>query len=228
MLQWWQDLTFLHWPLEREHLQQLLPGNLDVDTFDGAAWIGLVAFRLTVRAPGVPKVPWASAFPEINLRTYVRGPDGRAGIWFLSLEAPRLGAVVAARAWYQLPYLWAAIEMTKREDSVTYTSRRRWPALARPRVSIDVKVGKAIAAEVSDLERFLIGRWRLYSPRSGGLVATQVEHGPWPLHEARLIRLDEELTSTAGLPRPDGEPLVHFSPGVATRFAGRQWLGPRG
>ncbi len=80
MLQWWQDLTFLHWPLEREHLQQLLPGNLDVDTFDGAAWIGLVAFRLTVRAPGVPKVPWASAFPEINLRTYVRGPDGRAGI----------------------------------------------------------------------------------------------------------------------------------------------------
>ena len=111
MLQTWETLAFLHWDYDPGDVQRLLPAGLDVDTADGRAWVGLIPFRLTIRAPGLPPVPWVSRFSEINVRTYVRGPDGRAGIFFFSLEASRLGAVVAARWWYQLPYMWAAMRI---------------------------------------------------------------------------------------------------------------------
>src|SRR5947208_12400272 len=83
MVQRWALLTFLHWPLPPDRVACLLPAGLELDVFEGSAWVGLIPFRLTVRAPRMPAVPWASTTPEINLRTYVRGADGRVGIWFL-------------------------------------------------------------------------------------------------------------------------------------------------
>src|SRR6266536_756176 len=92
MLQHWRRLTFLHWPYPPPAVQALLPPGLEVETFDGAAWVGLVPVLMDgVRPPGVPPLPWASRFPETNVRTYALGPDGRGAIWFLSLDAARLG-----------------------------------------------------------------------------------------------------------------------------------------
>ena len=105
MYQNWESLTFLHRPLPPEVVRRLLPQGLELDTYDGAAWIGLTPFLLTgLRPPRVSALPWISRFPEMNVRTYVRGPDGERGIWFFSLEADRLAAVVGARLSYGLPY----------------------------------------------------------------------------------------------------------------------------
>ena len=41
-------------------------------------------------------LPWVSAFPELNVRTYVHR-DGVPGVWFLSLEASNPFAVAGAR-----------------------------------------------------------------------------------------------------------------------------------
>jgi uncharacterized protein YqjF (DUF2071 family) len=222
MVQLWESLAFLHWPYESTDVQRLLPRRLSVDTFDGMAWVGLVPFRLTVRAPLLPRAPWATRFPEINVRTYVRGPDGRRGIFFLSLEAARLGAVMAARRWYRLPYMWARMGIEASGDEVRYRSLRRWPGFRWPSTDIRVKVGDAIdPAAVSALERFLVARWRLYTPTPTGLTATQVEHGPWPLRKARVVSCRDELLCAAGLPEPSGVALAHFSPGVRARFARR-------
>ena len=49
-----------------------------------------------VATPGGQQVPWASRFCETNVRTYVRDRQGRAGIWFFSLEATSRQAVEAA------------------------------------------------------------------------------------------------------------------------------------
>jgi uncharacterized protein len=222
MVQKWETLAFVHWAYDADDVQRLLPAGLAVDTFDGRAWVGLIPFRLTIRPPLLPRAPWASRFPEINVRTYVRGPDGRAGIFFLSLEASRLGAVVAARRWYRLPYMWAHIEIDASGDMVRYRSTRRWPGFRWPRTDIHIEVGAPIdAAEVTPLQRFLVARWRLYTPSPGGLVATQVEHPPWPLQDARVIECTDELLCAAGLPQPEGRPLAYFSAGVQARFARR-------
>jgi uncharacterized protein YqjF (DUF2071 family) len=46
----WERLTFLRWPYEPTAVQHLLPGGLTVDTFGGAAWVGLVSSSYRCRS----------------------------------------------------------------------------------------------------------------------------------------------------------------------------------
>ena len=224
MRQRWERLTFLHWPFEPGDVQRLLPAGLTAETFDGAAWVGLVPFFMRVATAGGRRVPWVSNFCETNVRTYVRDGEGRSGIWFFSLDAARLGAVVIARTTpYRLPYFWASMRLGARGSQVTYLSRRRWPgpgpvtsAVTSPVTSrVRIAVGDPIPAEaVSEREHFLTARWLLFSLPGGRPVSARARHQPWPLHRATAEVLDDGLIPAAGLPAPPGAPLVHYSPGV--------------
>ena len=121
MFQRWRWLTFLHWRYESNIIRSLLPRQLELDNWDGAAWIGLTPFLLTgLRLPRGPSLPWLSQFPETNVRTYVRGPKGERGVWFFTLEAGRLAAVLGARALYCLPYRWADMRISRSDRIVEY------------------------------------------------------------------------------------------------------------
>ncbi|HLL69598.1 MAG TPA: DUF2071 domain-containing protein [Micromonosporaceae bacterium] len=220
MIHRWEQMTFLHWRYPVDVVAPLVPDRLRVQTFDGSAWIGLLPFVMRrVRPPGVPPLPWLSYFPETNLRTYVTGPDGGSGIFFFSLDATRLPAVLAARASLGLPYFWSGASVRVRGGALVYRGRRRWPGPAGAGYDARVRVGPAIAEpELGPLDHFLTARHRLYSAHAGQLVAVNAEHPPWPLHRARVEHLRQDLTAAAGLPAPDGDPLVHASPGVRVRI----------
>jgi uncharacterized protein len=218
----WQHLSFLHWPFPPAVVAEHLPAGLTVDTFGGAAWVGLIPFRLRIRVPGVPYLPWVGAFVETNVRTYVRGPDGTPGIWFLSLDAARFGAVVGARTSWSLPYMWARMRLTRRDDLIVYECRRRWPGPATATSRVALRVGPAYEpGELGDLDHFLTARWTLFSTMRGALAQAQAGHPAWPLRHATVVELDDHLLTAAGLPQPSGPPLVHHSDGVAVRLGGR-------
>jgi len=224
----WLSLSLLHWPYEAEQVQRLLPRGLFVETFDGAAWVGLVPFRLRVRIPGGPALPWLGVFPETNLRTYVRGPDGESGIWFFSLEAPRRLAIWAARRWYHLPYRVAALEMRSDAETRTYTSLRLGSPHGGASSRARVVVGRAIpAASVTPLEHFLTARWRLYAPLRGGIGTARVEHAPWRLSTATAEDVDIHLLIAAGLPPPEGDPIVHACDDIHASLTRLRPCGPR-
>ncbi len=215
----WNDLTFLHWRYDPDRVQRLLPAGLEVETFDGSAWLGLVPFRMQVTLPHAPTVAWVSHFPETNVRTYVTGPDGSTGVWFLSLDASRLGAVVVARTTYHLPYYWSRMRVSQMGPVISYASRRRLPGPGGARCRAAVEIGDPyLPGEASDLEHWLTARWRLYSSTPDGLRHALADHPPWPLHHAQLLHLDEDLVTAVGLPAPVGPPLVHWSPGVEVRI----------
>ena len=217
MLQSWCSLTFLHWRYRLESLRPYVPEPLEVESFDGSAWVGITPFVVRDLRPVVlPPLPWISHFPETNCRTYVRGPDGHAGVWFFSLDAARAAAVAGARLGYGLPYAWSRMRVSIAADQVVYESARRWPD-TRARTRFVIAPGKPIVPNA--LELFLTARYRLYAFRSGRLTYTSVEHKPWPLQAARLLKADQTLTECAGLPRPEGFPIVHFSQGVRVRVA---------
>jgi uncharacterized protein YqjF (DUF2071 family) len=219
MLQSWRQVTFLHWRFDPAILKRLLPEPLVLDTFDGAAWVGLVPFvLLNLRPPLLPPVPWLSRFPETNLRTYVRDAQGNPGVWFFSLEASRLAAVLGARVLYRLPYMWAHMRVARDGATMRYESRRRWPGPRGAHTEITVEVGDGFAPEeLADLDHFLTARWRLYTLLGRRLGFSQVEHPPWPLFRARVRKLTQDLVTAAALPGPEGPPLVHYSPGVDVR-----------
>jgi uncharacterized protein YqjF (DUF2071 family) len=219
MLHGWHTLTFLHWRYDPAVIQSLLPPGLKVETFDGSAWVGLVPFEMRVTAPRGQAVPWVSNFPETNVRTYATAEDGSSGVWFLSLDAARLGAVVVARTTYRLPYFWSKMHVSSVGPIVTYRSRRWWPGPFGASSAVAIEVGEPFAPdELGDLDHWLTARWRLYSARREGLRFARADHPPWPLHRARVVHLDDHLIEAAGLPAPDGEPLVHWSPGVDVRI----------
>lgn len=219
MVHWWDELTFLHWRFDPADVQRLLPRGLTVETFDGTAWVGLVPFFLRVGLPGVPSVPWLSRFPETNVRTYIQSEDGERGIWFFSLDAARLGAVVVARTTYRIPYFWSKMSIGRRGDSIEYDSRRRWPGPRGATSRVTVEIGERYeAGELTELDHFLTARWALFSAPRSGLHHAAASHEPWPLHRGKVTRLDDGLVAAAGLPRPTEEPLVHWSPSVVVRI----------
>ena len=127
MLHRWDTLTFLHWSFAPDAVQRLLPPGLTVEPLEDRAWVGLVPFYMYVGYGRVQSVPWASRFCETNVRTYVRDEAGRSGIWFFSLDAARLGAVVTARATHRLPYFWSKMSLERSGSEIAYSCERRWP-----------------------------------------------------------------------------------------------------
>ncbi|MDA0634807.1 DUF2071 domain-containing protein [Nonomuraea sp. MCN248] len=220
MYQRWSNMTFLHWRYPAETVQALVPPQFTVETFDGTAWVGMTPFLMEdVRAPGLPRLPWVSRFPETNLRTYVRDGRGRSGIWFFSLDAGRLPAMLGGRAGYWLPYHWSDMSVRIDAGHWRYRSRRIWPGPRGARCHAESKVGLVLTERERDgLAHFLTARFRLFSQVAGRTVTAEVEHPPWPLHRADLLELDQTLLDSAGLPDAGHDPLVHASPGVPSRI----------
>jgi uncharacterized protein YqjF (DUF2071 family) len=213
----WERLTFLHWSFEPEAVQRLLPPTLAVDPLEGRAWVGLVPFFMRVGTGGGRRVPWLSNFCETNVRTYVVDEEGRRGIWFFSLDAARWSAVVTARTTYRLPYFWSSMhleEVPGPPHEVSYLCDRRWPGPgAASRVRI--RIGEAYRPEeLTDRDHFLTARWILFSAAGSRHRFARAAHGVWPLYRAAPLLVDDGLIAAAGLPLPEGEPLLHYSPGV--------------
>ncbi|HEX5053085.1 MAG TPA: DUF2071 domain-containing protein [Planctomycetota bacterium] len=183
----WQDLLFLHWRVDTAALAPHLPPGLEVDTFDGCAWLGVVPFRMArTRFRWLPPLPTAHRFPELNVRTYVRA-RGRPGVWFFSLDAASPLAVAGARAGFGLPYFHAHMRCQRDAARVYYESERvdaRAP-VASFRASWS---GGAVPAPAlpGTLEHFLVERYCMYAWRRGRLTCGEIAHAAWQLARAEV------------------------------------------
>ena len=221
MRQEWNHLTAIHWRYSAEEVQASLPDGLTVDTFDGSAWIGLIPFKMDhIAFPFTPAIPWFGSFPETNVRTYVIDPQGRRGIWFYSLDINRLPPTIVARTLYGLPYCWGTggVDVHPETGRVDYRLRRFWPR-GGGHIKATVQIGERIpGGEVSELDHFLTARWGLGTVVRGRLLYGDVWHPRWSVHHATLESLDTDLVEQAGFSRPQGEPIVRYSPGVPVRI----------
>lgn len=212
MAQSWHDLLFAHWPVPAEALRRFIPGRLELDLFDGQAWLGIVPFRMTgVRLRGTPALPWLSAFPELNVRTYVIAED-KPGVWFFSLDAANPIAVEAARLSYHLPYFRARVTMSEGSDGIVYRSLRTdYRGNGETLEVIYSGEGQGFEAKAGTLEYFLVERYCLYaqSPNQE-LLRGEIHHPPWQLRPARARFKVNAMTDPLGI-RISGAPTLHFS-----------------
>lgn len=211
MAQSWHDLLFAHWPVPCDALRRLVPAALVLDTYDGTAWIGVVPFRMSgIRLRRLPPLPWLSAFPELNVRTYAtRG--GKPGVFFFSLDAANPLAVAVARRWYHLPYMRARMSATTEADGVRYASRRTHHGAPQAELRARYRpMGPVTRAAPGTLEHWLTERYCLYAlDRHGTVYRGEIHHEPWPLQAAEAEV--EVNTMTRPLVLPDTQPLLHFA-----------------
>jgi uncharacterized protein YqjF (DUF2071 family) len=226
MSQDWRDLTFLHWAVDPERVRPLLPSGIEPDVLEGRTYVGLVPFTMLDAGPGRGHpVPWLGTFLETNVRLYSRDRLGRPGVVFRSLDSDRLAVVLGARTGFGTPYRWARMRHDVLPhpdgDRHHWASRVRWPREGGtgPRTRIDLVVGERRTPTALDV--FLTARWALHTTVASRPLHIRNSHDPWPLHDARLLDLDDELVAAAGLPGLTDHPPDHvaFSPGVHTRFA---------
>lgn len=218
----WRQLAFVHWRVPSSVVAPLLPPGVVPDVFDGSAWVGLIAFQLgDARIGPFPPSPVGGSFTEVNVRLYGVDEQGRRGVVFRSLEASSLPAVLAARAMFGLPYMWAQTEQRPTADGWEYASRRitASPTTHGPGFQLRVAVDEMQVVD-DELSRFLTARWGLFQSRFGRTQWLPNEHEPWVLHPASVASLRDELCTAAGLPRIVDRPpdSVLFSPGVTAKF----------
>jgi len=223
MTQCWNDLLFAHWPMRIAEIEALLPDGLEADVFQGSAWIGVVPFWMDkIQLRGLPAIPGARQFPELNLRTYVRDTlTGTPGVYFFSLEAGNLLAVMVARGFFHLPYYWAQMSIkplkvgTGGEREFSFFSRRLLtgkPVRFAARYRGLGPSAKLVQSRPGTVEYFLTERYCLFSRDSlGRLMRADIHHVPWPLEEAEAEISLNDLAAHIGLELPDTKPLLHYS-----------------
>jgi uncharacterized protein YqjF (DUF2071 family) len=234
MRQRWNELLFAHWPVPSAAIAWLLPAGLEVDTFDGSAWLGVVPFWMDgveTRAVGkrVVSVPGTRTFSELNLRTYVRSRvSGKHGVFFFSLDATSALAVIGARTLFQLPYFLARIDREKEAGAIHYRSRRLF---TQDRAPVDMRyrgLGTVAApSEPGTLAYFLTERYCLFTTFAGKVLIGEIHHLPWPLEQAEAEIAVNELARPWGLTLPECEPVLHYSARLEVLIWGLRWEGGR-
>lgn len=214
----WHDLLFAHWRVDPDELQRWMPPGLEVETFDGAAWLGVVPFYMShVRARCLPSIPGTSAFPELNVRTYVTDGESR-GVWFFSLDAHSRLAVQAARRTFHLNYQYARMRYQPGPAGwVDYHSERAaGPAAFTGRYR---PAGEPFTAADDSLEAFLTERYCLFAADARGrLFRGDIAHQPWRLQSAEADIAHNTMTQPLNLPLP-GKPHLLY----ACRQTVRAW-----
>ena len=202
----WNRALFLHWKVDAKALGAALPSDLNLDLFEGEAWVSLVAFTMErIRPRGLPAVSWISNFDEINLRTYVVR-DGKPGVYFLNIEAGKRLSAGIARFLSGLPYAYAHMQRNHRDRFQSRFDLKGYFFKAR------YQVGE-MQEEKSPLDLFLTERYCLYQQQNKQCFRYEIQHLPWQIHTVHVPELDLyyrigdlELSS-----RPD---KCHYSPGV--------------
>lgn len=209
----WLDLCFLHWRVDAEAFDGLIPRGITLDTFDGSAWIGVVPFHMSdVGVRGVRSPRGITAFGELNVRTYVT-VGGKPGVWFLSLDATDPSAVRIARAVFHLPYYNARIDRSERDGVFSYHSTRTDPRGGAADLDVTYRpTGQVTRSLPGSLEYFLVERYCLYAVSGRGrILRTEVDHDPWELQPAQADVARCTMTQPPGIVLPPEPPIAHFS-----------------
>jgi len=210
MYQTWGKLLFLHWSIPVEKLRPFVPPRLEIDTWNGTAWIGITPFTMWgIRPAFLPAIPGTSSSHELNVRTYVH-LNGVPGVWFFSLDANNALAVLGARLFFGLPYYDARMTLAEEGEKVRFTSRRNHSGAPPAELSAAWTRGAGLPeAKPGTLEFFLIERYALYALRRRDIWRARIHHRPWPLRRAALSSFRSTMLASPRLPEPKGEPLLH-------------------
>ncbi|HEY9685466.1 MAG TPA: DUF2071 domain-containing protein [Coleofasciculaceae cyanobacterium] len=209
----WRNLLFAHWPVPEELLRPLIPNALDVDTFEGQAWIGIVPFRMEIAPRGLENSLFKRSFNELNVRTYVTHQGRHPGVWFFSLDAGDPLSVASARMFYKLPYFNAEATCRTHEDQIFYQSRRTHPHAPGAEFDADYgPISAAFQARWCSLEYWLTERYCLYTAdQQGQIYSGEIHHAPWHLQPAQAEFRANRMTECLGIQLPDTAPHLLYS-----------------
>jgi hypothetical protein len=208
------NALFLHWPVDESALRSLVPDKLEIDTFDGQAYVGMIPFQMNeVHIRWLPQIPGTANFPELDFFTLVKYGD-RSGLFFLSIDSPSWLVRLVARDVFHVPYQTSKMSYTERNGEFHFQSQRKDAAFD---ASFEPK-GPVFYARDGSLDYFLMERYSLFNTGFFGQVRRgDVEHWRWPLQQVEVEIATNTIAQAVGIDLPDTPPITHFSTGIHER-----------
>ncbi len=215
MGQRWNNLLFMHWPVAVNAIRALVPPSLTIDMYEGDAWISITPFYLShLHARGLPPIPFTSRFPELNVRTYVTA-GGKGGVYFFSLDAGNVAAVLGARTLYHLPYFNASmtIHLLVPDARFDYRSHRTDNRAAAAEFHAQYRaIGEEFRSVPGSIDHWLSERYCLYAADSSArLYRADIHHKPWPLQPAEVEIRQNTMAAAAGVALPERPARLAFA-----------------
>ena len=213
-VQQWRHLSLLHWEVDPARLTSYIPDGLELDLFENKAYVSIIPFMMVgVRPRLAVSIPGISTFPEFNIRSYVRH-GGKAGVFFLTLDAQSRVSCMYAPYSYGLPYRYAKGRLDI--DGSTYSWMSKRVEGAQEIIGSCIGTGDTMLAKPGSLDEFLFERYCLYTLHNNKLCIAYTHHNPWIFRKGKADLISNTLTESydlviSDLLQPD---LVHVSEGV--------------
>lgn len=183
----WNRLIFLHFEVPFDELRALVPESMKLDALEGKYYISVVPFTMEQIRPRIlPAIDFISNFDELNVRTYVK-VDGKAGVYFLNIEAGNRLSAFISRTLSGLPYEKAQM---KREKGLYYSLNKKKKFFLKA----EFKVG-SVVQEKTALQTWLTERYCLYVNLDEDLYRYEIHHKEWEIREISfdVLELDYRL-----------------------------------
>lgn len=215
MTQSWEHLLFAHWPVAPDLIRKMIPSELEIDTYDGQAWIGIIPFLMSgVRLRALPPIPGMTMFPELNVRTYVKTNQG-SGVYFITLDASNPLIVRIARLWYRLPYYDADLTFLQQRESIRFTGRRLpFMTAAETFHGVYEPSSDPFVPREGTLENWLTERYLFYCSHRNCIYQGEVYHEPWMLQRADSRIYGNTMTQSLHLHLPETPAVTYYARGV--------------
>ncbi|HJR99828.1 MAG TPA: DUF2071 domain-containing protein [Flavobacterium sp.] len=202
----WNDALFLHWEVPYESLQELVPREFILDSFEGKYYVSIVAFKMqNIRPRNLPPLSLISNFYEINVRTYIKVGD-KQGVYFLNIEAGNSLAAFLCRKLSGLPYEKSEINRAEK----LYSSNnylKNFSLYAKFEILESEYVKKA-------LDSWLTERYCLYLTSNNQFFRYEVHHQEWEIEPIQIEELKVNYKIGKLVLKPDNLILAHYSKGV--------------
>lgn len=210
----WNRLLFFHFEVPFEVLRALVPETLEIDVFEEKCYISIVPFTMEkIRPRSLPAVSFISDFEELNVRTYVK-KEGKAGVYFLNIEAGKSLSAYVSRKLSGLPYEKAI--MQRREGY--YSSHNSVKDFS---FEAKYKIG-AIVQEKTPLQIWLTERYCLYVFDKKKLYRYQIHHKEWKIKEITFDKLSIDYTIGDVRLTEDQVLCPNYSDGIVVVSWGRE------
>lgn len=202
----WNNALFLHWKIPYDELRKAVPARLELDTFEGEVYISLVAFQMQkIRPKHLPAVKFISDFEEINLRTYVIN-DGKAGVYFINIEAEKYLSAFIARKLSGLPYEKSNIL----RKGNRFTSKNQ---LKKFHLEAEFNIQNKLESK-TELDHFLTERYCLYLEDRNQLFRFDIHHKEWEIKNVEMKKLNLSYQLADNFRIETHSDLIHYSDGV--------------
>ena len=202
----WSHVLFLSFRCDVDLIKQKIPPELDVDYYDGSAWLSIVPFYMShIRFRLTPVLPMVSLW-ELNLRTYVKC-QGKPGIYFFTLDTDSWLGQKIARYCFHLPYRLRKMKGRVNEGRYSFESPGSFKLEARP--------GALVKSD--PLDAWLVERYHLYTNTSNCLYRGDVMHDPWQLRQLDALSYEDLFSGEFGF-EPNVDVRARYAELLNVRF----------